>query len=74
MIGAKEIASANPYRRGLMVQNTSELPMRLAEDGSPATAETGYLLAPGAGFHVSTNQAVSIYCAEANQSYAAVEV
>lgn len=71
--GAKEIAAENIYRKYLTFQNTSDTAMRVTENGVPATATTGYLIAPGAAANIGTYKAVSVYCSVAGKTYASTE-
>lgn len=70
---AQDVAPANAARQGLTIQNTSDTPMRVTENGADATSATGYLLAAGAALNVSTNKRVSIFCATTGKSFAATE-
>lgn len=70
---AQLIAAVNTSRRGLTFQNTSDTEMRITESGSAATATTGYLVAPGGRVNISTNRAISMFCATAGKTYAATE-
>lgn len=72
VIGAKDVAPAN-NRRGLAFQNTSDTEMRVTETSADATATTGYKVAAGASLDIHTNMRVSVYCAAAGKTYAAVE-
>lgn len=71
--GAKDVAAANDIRRGLTFQNTSDTEMRVTETDDDATASTGYLVAAGVSVNISTNMRVSVYCADADKTFAATE-
>lgn len=70
---AQLIANTNTNRRGLTFQNTSDTEMRVTENGSAATATTGYLVAPGGRISISTNRAISMFCATTGKTFAATE-
>lgn len=70
---AQDVAPANPSRVGLTFQNTSDTVMRLAENGSDASASNGYSVAAGASVNVSTNRRISVFCATAGKTFAATE-
>lgn len=70
---AQLIAAVNTARRGLTFQNTSDTEMRITESGSAATATTGYLVAPGGRVNISTNRAISMFCATTGKTFAATE-
>lgn len=70
---AQLIAAVNTNRRGLTFQNTSDTEMRVTENGSAATATTGYLVASGGRISVSTNRAISMFCAATGKTFAATE-
>lgn len=70
---AQLVAPVNASRRGLTFQNTSDTEMRVTENGSNATATTGYQVLPGGRINISTNRAISVICATAGKTYAATE-
>lgn len=70
---AKNVAAANTSRRGLDFQNTSDTEMRVTENGTAATAATGYLVAAGGRFSARTNRAISVFCATTGKTFAATE-
>lgn len=70
---AQLIAAVNTARRGLTFQNTSDTEMRITESGSAATPTTGYLVTPGGRVNISTNRAISMFCATTGKTFAATE-
>ena len=70
---AQQLAASNSDRTGLTIQNTSDGDLRITENGTTATASTGYKLTPGMGLQISTNKAVSVYGATTGQTFAATE-
>ncbi len=70
---AQDVASANTSRRGLDFQNTSDTEMRVTENGTAATAATGYLVAAGGRFNARTNRAISVFCAITGKTFASTE-
>ncbi|GEM_PF-5675776 len=70
---AQLIANTNANRRGLTFQNTSDTEMRITENGSAATATNGYQVAPGGRISISTNRAISMFCATTGKTFAATE-
>jgi len=70
---AQNVAGANTSRRGLDFQNTSDTEMRVTENGTSATAATGYLVAAGGRFNARTNRAISVFCATTGKTFASTE-
>jgi len=70
---AQQVAAANPSRVGITFQNTSDTVMYLSENGTAASATNGYQLAAGAPVNVSTNRAISVFCATTGKTFAATE-
>ena len=70
---AQNVAAANAARRGLDFQNTSDTEMRVTENGTAATATTGYLVAGGGRFSARTNRVISVFCATTGKTFAATE-
>jgi hypothetical protein len=70
---AQQVAAANPQRVGLTFQNTSDTLMRLTENGTPASATSGYSVAAGVAVNVSTADAVSVFCATTGKTFSATE-
>ncbi len=72
--GAKTLAPYNLRRQSLTIQNTSDADMRIREDGTDASATSGFLVVSGAAVDVDTNQRISVWCAVAGKPYEATEV
>jgi hypothetical protein len=70
---AQTVAAANANRIGLTFQNTSDTEMRVTENGTTATAATGYLVAAGQFIRVNSNKAISVFCATTGKTFAATE-
>lgn len=70
---AQNVAAANTSRRGLDFQNTSDTEMRVTENGTAATATTGFQVLAGGTFRARTNRAISVFCATTGKTFAATE-
>lgn len=70
---AQILAAANTTRQGLTIQNTSTGDLRITENGTTATATTGYKLLPNASASVSTRNSISVFGATTGQTWAATE-
>lgn len=70
---AQNVAAANTARRGFDFQNTSDTEMRVTENGTPATATTGFQVLAGGTFRTRTNRAISVFCATTGKTFAATE-
>lgn len=70
---AQNVAAANTARRGPDFQNTSDTEMRVTENGTAATATTGFQVLAGGAFRARTNRAISVFCATTGKAFAATE-
>jgi hypothetical protein len=71
---AQQVAAGNTSRRALDFQNTSDTEMRVTENGTAATATTGYQVLAGGRFSARTNRAISVFCATTGKTFAATEI
>jgi hypothetical protein len=70
---AQNVAAANASRQALTFQNTSDTEMRVTENGTAATATTGYQVTAGQYLRINSNKAVSVFCATTGKTFAATE-
>lgn len=71
--GNKEALPANAARQGGAFQNISDTNMFVNMTGENASATNGFLVPPGGGINIMTNEAVTVYCASAGKNYVAME-